>query len=330
MSTPKSQSKANLKSESGSESSSELKPCGIPFTIDLLYPRYWLTWVGLGFSFILSLLPVFIRHALGKGLGRVIYRYNHKRRHIVVTNLKIAFPDLSTEQVDAKALSSLQWYSRAMIDYSILFFSSAKELDRLIRVEGQENVNQAIDNKENVIILLMHSVWLDFAPAGLGVEYSVYGSYKPVKNRLLDWIMSKSRCRHVDFVIAREEGMVRLVRALQPGRLLIFLPDEDLGISHAEFAPFFGEDKATLNTPARIAKLKSATCFLCYTYYDEETREYCVKLEDSLSAFPNENAIKSAGILNQSMENMIKNEPEQYMWLLKHYKTRPQGEVSIY
>lgn len=296
----------------------------------MLFPQYWLTWVGLGFSFFLSLSPVVVRHSLGKWLGWVIYRYNHKRRHIVVTNLEIAFPQLTAEQIKAKALASLQWYSRAMIDYSVLFFGSAKKLQRLIRVEGQEQVNKAIDNKENVIILLMHSVWLDFAPAGLGVEYSVYGSYKPVKNNLLDWMMSKSRCRHVDFVIAREEGMIRLVRALKPGRLLIFLPDEDLGSSHAEFVPFFGKNKATLNTPARIAKLKNATCFLCYAYYDEKKSQYCVKLAEALSAFPDENPIKSAEMLNKNMEKLIKNEPEQYMWLLKHYKTRPQGEVSIY
>ncbi len=296
----------------------------------MLLPRYWLTWLGLGFSFLLSFSPAVVRHSIGKMVGRVIYRYNHKRRHIVVTNLKIAFPDLTSEQVEAKALASLQWYSCAMIDYSVLFFGSTKKLQQLIRVEGQEQVNRAINNEDNVIILLMHSVWLDFAPAGLGVEYSVYGSYKPVKNDLLDWMMSTSRCRHVDFVIAREEGMLRLVRALKPGRLLIFLPDEDLGSSHAEFASFFGKNKATLNTPARIAKLKNATCFLCYVHYDEVTRQYCVTLDEALAEFPDKDPIKNAEILNKNMERLIKNEPEQYMWLLKHYKTRPQGEVSVY
>ncbi len=101
------------------------KSCGIPFTKDLLFPQYWLTWVGLGFSFLLSLSPVAVRHSLGKWFGSAIYRYNHKRRHIVVTNLEIAFPDLTAEQIKTKAINSLQWYSRAMIDYSVLFFGSA-------------------------------------------------------------------------------------------------------------------------------------------------------------------------------------------------------------
>jgi lauroyl/myristoyl acyltransferase len=151
-----------------------------------------------------------------------------------------------------------------------------------------------------------------------------------VKNLLLDWMMAKSRCRHVDFVISREEGMLKLVRSLKPGRLLVFLPDEDLGSEHANFAPFFGKDKATLNTPERIAKLKKASCFPCYTYYDEKTSQYCVRLGKRLSPFPATDSQKSAEVLNKSIENLIQIEPDQYMWLLKLYKTRRQGRASIY
>ncbi len=298
--------------------------------MSLLHPKYWLSWLTLGVCFVIAWLPVNFRHTLGKWLGSLIYRYNQKRMAVITTNLLIVFPHLTQAQLQQRALASIQWYGRAMIEYCFLFFSTSKRLQRSIRLEGQSNLNQAIANGENVVILLMHSVWLDFAPAGLGEKYSVYGSYKPVKNPVLDWMMAKSRCRHVESVIAREDGMMKLVRSLKPGKLLIFLPDEDLGIEHAEFAPFFGRDKATLTTPARIAKLKKAACFPCFTYFNTDQEKYVVKIGNEVPFFSNDNGMKNGEILNKSMENLIQIEPDQYMWLLKHYKTRPEGEAAIY
>ncbi len=306
------------------------KPCGIPFTADLLKPKYWFSWLALGGSFIISWLPMCMRHALGKKVGSLIYRYNQKRMHVITTNLRIAFPDLNEQQLQQRALTSIQWYGKALVEYCFLFFSPSKRLQNKIYLKGHSGIDQAIADDKNIVILLTHSVWLDFAPAGLGNVYSLYGSYKSAKNPVLDWIMAKSRCKHVDFVISREEGMMRLVRSLKPGRLLIFLPDEDLGIEHADFAPFFGREKATLNTPARIAKLKKAACFPCFTYFDTRKKQYCVKLGDEVKLFSKGKQMKSGEILNQSVESLIKIEPDQYMWLLKYYRTRPEGEPSVY
>ncbi len=306
------------------------KSCGVPFTKNLLHPRYWLSWAGLGLAFVVSWFPIGIRHALGKWLGSVIFRYNEKRMNVITINLRIAFPDLSEQQLRQRALASIQWYGRAMVEYCFLFFSPSKRLQKQIQLEGNSSLDQAIAEGRNVIVLLMHSVWLDFAPAGLGAEYSLFGSYKSAKNPVLDWIMAKSRCRHVEFVVAREEGMMKLVRSLKPSKLLIFLPDEDLGIEHAEFAPFFGKDKATLTTPARIAKLKKAACFPCFTYFDVNKSKYCVKMGEELTFFSTSNSLKNEEILNKAMEALIRIEPDQYMWLLKYYKTRPKGEVSTY
>ncbi len=306
--------------------------CGVPFRKGWLHPRYWLTWLGLGFGFVLAWLPVPVRHALGKGLGFLVFRYNRKRKSVVLANLRIAFPGLSHAELEKRALHTLQWYGRAMVDYCVLFFLPKRLLQQRIQIEGEgkTQLDQVIAAGNNVIILLMHSAWLDFAPAGLGAFYSLYGSYKPVKNPVINWLMAKSRCRHVASVISREAGMMKLVRSLKPGKLLIFLPDEDLGSEHAVFAPFFGVQKATLNTPARIARLKAAECFPCFTWYDEAKKQYCVRLGAALSPFPGNNPLKAANVLNHALEQLILYEPDQYMWLLKYYKTRPDGGDGVY
>ncbi|MCK5919225.1 MAG: lipid A biosynthesis acyltransferase, partial [Cocleimonas sp.] len=66
--------------------------CGLPFAHSLLHPRFWLTWIALGFVFLVSLMPQTLRHYLGRSIGKLTYANNKKRRNIVLSNIKIAFP----------------------------------------------------------------------------------------------------------------------------------------------------------------------------------------------------------------------------------------------
>ena len=307
------------------------KTCGIPFSARLLHPRYWLSWLGLGLFALIAQLPTRARHWLGRHLGSLIYhRKNQKRRHIVNTNLKIAFPELNDAQRDAMTLKHLQWYGCAMIDYSLLFFGSNKRLARLLSIEGKEYIEQALADNQNTMVLLAHSVMLEFAPAALGINYDVFGSYKSSKNSVLNWIIAKSRCRHVKFVVSREEGLRKLIKSLAPGNMMVFLPDEDLGAENATFVPFFKKDKATLTTTARIAKMGHAKAFPAYAWFDPNKQKYILQIMPALKNYPSGNTEKDAIALNQALEKLIKQHPEQYMWLMKWYRTRPEGEPSVY
>lgn len=304
--------------------------CGPSFSISLLAPRYWLVWLALVLFVPIAWMPVFIRHGLGRWLGRLIYRKNLKRRTIILQNLLVAQPGLSVTERENKARDMLQWYGCAIVDYSVLLFRSKRYLQKYASFKGLDEVEKAVAEGRNVVILLTHSVWLDFAPALLSLYFNLYGSYKPLSNRLLDWLLQRIRCRYVGFVVSREEGMLRLVRALKAGQVLVFLPDEDLGEAQADFALFFGRKKATLNTPARIAKMKKALCFPCYTYFDAQSKCYCTVLGAALSPFPAKDLVQSAVILNQGLEQVISSNVDQYMWQLKYYRSVAVGDSIVY
>jgi len=304
--------------------------CGIKFNFSLLHPRYWLTWFGLLFTMLVAQLPNNIRHFLGHWIGNQIYKKNARRHHIVNVNLKIAFPELSAVEREAMIRKQLQWYGCALVDYSLLFFASKRRLSSMLEIEGQEHIDEAIKNNQSVIILLAHSVMLEFAPVALGLKYDCFGSYKTSKNAVMDWVIARSRCRHVSFVVSRDEGMRKLIKSLIPKRLMIFLPDEDLGIENAVFAPFFGKQKATLTTTARLAKMGKAIALPTFAWYDNDTQKYKTKILPPLKNYPSGDAVQDATRLNQSLESLIKEHSEQYMWIMKWYKTRPENEATLY
>ena len=296
----------------------------------LLHPRYWPTWLGLLFLVPMAWLPWQFRRRLGQYIGTVIYSKNNKRRRIVLTNLQLCFPKLSISERDQLAKRTLQEYASALLDYSVLFFRPRQQLYQKTVINGQDHIEQALKAEKNIVLLLGHSVWLEFAPLAIGQFYSAYGSYKPFKNAVLNWMIASSRLRDVKFVISREEGMVKLVRSLEPGQLLFFLPDEDHGAKHSAFAPFFNVPKATLTTPARIAKLSNAQCLPVMVFFDTEQGKYCVEIGEPLEDFGKNAASEDAEIMNKGFQQLITKHPAQYMWQLKLFRTTEDGNHSPY
>lgn len=298
-------------------------------THHLWHPRHWSSWLGVSLLALLTPAPWQFRRWLAKHIGQQIYKRNHKRRHVVETNLGHCFPAWATEKRQAAAQQHFTEYAHALLDYGQLFFRSRKTLYSRITIEGRENLDQAIANRQNVLLLLGHSVWLEFAPAAIGQDYRAYGSYKPFKNPVFDYLIARSRLKDVEFVVAREEGMRKLIRALEPGRLLFFLPDEDHGEKNSVFAPFFGVPKATLTTPGRIAKLGKATALPIMAFFDESNGSYTIQIGEAIQNFTSE-AESSTSQMNQALETLVRQHPTQYMWLLKLFRTRPDDEQAWY
>lgn len=279
---------------------------------------------------LLAWTPQRLRHQLGKRLGKIICKRNTKRSHIVLTNLSLCFPDLDELQRNQLAQQTFENYTCALLDYSVLFFRSRRWLHQQTIINGHEHIDNALNDGQNIVLLLGHSVWLEFAPLAIGQRYNTYGSYKPFGNSVLNWMIARSRLKDVSEVIAREEGMVKLIRSLKPGKLLFFLPDEDHGPKHSVFAPFFNVPKATLTTPARIAKMSKAQCLPVMAFFNQGTGKYQVEIGKALSGFGQHSGEQDAEMMNQGFEQLINKNPAQYMWQLKLFRTTENSDMKMY
>lgn len=302
----------------------------VSFSRRFLHPRYWPTWVLLLICYLISWLPVSARHALGRCAGSQIYNNKAKRKHIVLTNLSLAFPNLNNTELEQASKEHLQWYMCALVDYCFFFFASKQRLYNMIEFEGHEHIEQAFKHKQNVMILLGHSVFLEFLPVMLGKFYNTYGSFKPLANPVIDWMIARSRFRHAEAIIEREAGLMRLVRELKNERLLVFLPDEDHGIEHSDMAPFFEHQKATLNTPARIAKLTKAVRLPAMGFFDPNIGKYKAIVGAPIDIDHKAPLADQATAMNKGLESLIEQYPTQYMWVMRLYKTQRPPHTNPY
>jgi KDO2-lipid IV(A) lauroyltransferase len=300
----------------------------------LLHPRHWGTWLGLALFFLFTLLPLPMIDAVGARLGRLAAKKNRKRFAIARTNLSLCFPDKSGVQIEAMVVEHFQAQLRSALHYFILLWRPESVVRKRIHCEGFDQLDHYRQQGRQVIVLISHCTGLDFAGVALSMDRPANGPYKEVRNPVIDWLIARLRlrfsARHGGHLFTREDGLRPLIRETRAGKVLLYLGDEDLGVESSVFVPFFGVTKATISVLGRLAKSCNAVVLPCIACYDIARRRYDVKLLPAIENFPEGDDVRDATAMNRAIENTIRQCPVQYLWTLRYFQTRPEGEAGVY
>ena len=304
------------------------------FRLSLLQPQHWPTWAGLFLFFIITLLPLSLVDNLGCRLGRYAARKNKKRFNIVKTNLSLCFPDKSPAEIEQMVFEHFQAQLRSVLHYFILWWRPIFLVRKKIVKSGFEQIEEYRTQNKNIIVLLVHSVGLDFAGATISMDYEAVAPYKPVRNPVIDWVIANARLRfgraHDGKLFTREDGFRPLIREVRKGKIMVYLADEDLGEQNSIFVPFYGVQKATLPVLGRLAQSCKAVVLPCVSCYDADKKRYEIKLLPKIEGLPSGDDEADSLKMNQAIEQAIAQCPIQYLWTLRYFQTRPEGEASVY
>ncbi|NIP73526.1 MAG: lysophospholipid acyltransferase family protein [Gammaproteobacteria bacterium] len=296
-----------------------------------LSPRHWIAWLGVGLLWVLTWMPWPVRAAVALPLGELDYRLSRKRRGIADVNLVMCFPHLSQEQRRNMLRRHFHCRMRSALDYGVLWWGSARRIRRVVRVRGDQHFRKYHEKGRPVILLTAHSLGLDFGAAVLTTRVPGVGLVKRARNPVADWLIQRGRTRFNARLVLREIGLRPVVRAVRRGWFFYYLPDEDMGgRGTTVFAPFFGQPAATLTALGRLAQMCDAVVVPTYTYYVPGTGRYEHRMFPALEDFPTGDAERDARRMNQELEKLIGLAPEQYMWTMRLFKTRPPGESTVY
>ncbi len=291
--------------------------------------KYWPSWFGSFVLRLISRMPATVRHTIAKYIANFAWKVNHKRRGIVLLNLQHCFPEIPEQQRISIGREHFQCMSRSMLDQGQIWFASQESLRTQVYIDGWENIEQSRAAGKNIILNAIHNPALDLGGIYVSIHAETVGFYKKAKNPVLDVLMTRGRIRFGGRLIERSEGLLAVIRALKKGKILYTLSDEDHGPKHSVYAPFFGRQKATLPMVGRLAKAANANVLPMSTRYDIEKKQYIITILPPIEGLPSGNPETDALLLNQSMEQLIKMAPAEYMWTMKLFKTQPD-ENSIY
>lgn len=116
---------------------------------------------------------------------------------------------------------------------------------------------------------------------------------------------------------------------IKKGNVVWYAPDQDVSRKHCVFAPFFGVQTSSLTTPAWIARETGATV-VQLSQFREEDGQYSIHYTPILEGYPSDDEHENATRINAGLEQAIRRHPEQYLWLHRRFKQRPEGEAPFY
>lgn len=293
-------------------------------------PRYWFTWLVLLLLRIGALLPLVVLRWFGAVFGLLMMAANTKRRRIAAINIKLCFPELTERQRRKIRRRHFMVMGQSYVDLGFLAWGSRRRIRSKVRFRGLEHYRALVSQGRNIILLLPHCVGLNFGGAVLAAEHPFFTMAKIQRNPIANWLLSLGRTRFGVRLLVRDQGLRPVVRNLKHGLVFCYLPDEDLGTRASVFAPFFGVPAATLSTLGRLARMTDAAVVPCFTRLLPSGQGYEVILKPAISDFPSGDRVADAAHMNRVIERGIREMPEQYMWTLRLFKTRPENAPSPY
>jgi len=300
-------------------------------TIDpsLFYPKYWLSWLAILLLRIVAALPFKAKLIAGRCLGFLVFHLVKKRRHTVQTNVRLCFPELNTAQQEKMVHDIFAANGIGFFEIAWAWWANIDDIKNRYDIEGLEHIDAAKADGSGVLLVGAHFVHLDLC--GLMTNHSspISVIYRKNNNPVFEYIITKGRERFFEHVIERSD-MRNIVRKLREGKTIWYSPDQDFGRDQAVFAPFFGVEAATLVSTSRLAKMGRAKPVGIAHYRDPITNRYRIVISPVDTAFPTGDDHKDAVIINTMLEKAIRMQPEQYMWVHRRFKTRPEGEPSLY
>ena len=301
-----------------------------PFSVSLIHPRYWATWLGTGLLALVHWLPLSLQRRLANFSGGLLYRFSDRQKRIARINIELCYPEWDSAKRDAFLRSYFNQYCLVIFQSPLIWWSSDRRFLNRTLLQGTENIDVHQKAGRGVILLYSHCMPLDFGAIALSSTYSMYGVYNPFKNPVVDWIHNRGRSRFGGVMVARGNSFRSFIKAVSAGDLVVYLCDEDFGPKGSVFAPFFGKNKCSLTMLSRIALKTGAAVVPVYTRLDSTTGLFITDIEPALDGYPGTDDVANAAQVNAATEKLVRQHPEQYLWKLKFFNTPENGTVSVY
>ncbi|WP_309678535.1 lipid A biosynthesis acyltransferase [Polaromonas sp.] len=295
-------------------------------------PGQWLgqltTRAGIALMQALAFLPLSWIRALGSVLGWLLYGLVGSRRRVVQANFALCFPALDEAARRRLTRQTFVYFAQAWLDRSWLWHAPQAWVRRRVRLTGAV---QELAGNEPTVIFLPHFVGLDAAWAGVAQQLprSSTTIYTDQSNKLVDqWILrGRQRFGHLR-LFGRAEGVKPIVAALRQGQPLYLLPDMDFGPDESVMVPFYGVQAATVPSLSRFARLGRAKVLPLLPRITASGYE--VQVLPAWPDFPSDDPVADTALMNARLQDYIASMPAQYYWVHKRFKTRPEGEPSLY
>ena len=293
------------------------------------YALLW-PWIKL-----LGVLPRPIARAIGIAIGLTIYRLHARLRTVGMRNLALAFPEMPVP--DRRRLLRGEFVSlgRQLAEFCLFPTYTLQNVSQVVIYDGLENYERALARGKGVLFLTGHlGAWELSAFA-----HSLYGNplsivMRPLDNPYIDGLVRRYRTKHGNRTVSKDDFIRGLLAAMRAGQAVGILMDTNMTPPQGVFVNFFGIPAYTASGLARIALRTDAAVVPGFTVWEQELGKYVLRFDPALELVRTGNdqadVTANTALFTSVIEDHVRRYPDQWLWLHRRWKTRPEGEAGLY
>lgn len=300
-----------------------------PFTASFFLPKYWLTWLGVSLLYIISWLPYRIQVLLGKKLGWLLGKVAKKRVAIARRNLELCFPDMGFAAREKLLKENVENAGLALLEAGMGWWWPDWRIRNIGKVEGFELVEAILARGNGVLALTLHNMNLEIGCRIAGLKIPSVAFYRKHNNPVMEYLQYRGRARANKYMVHKKD-VKGLVKAIRQKEVCFYFPDHDYGRHRSEFVPFYGVPEVATTT-GTLLFAKQKKCETLFLIPRRTPEGYTVTFSTGLENFPSGDDNLDMSAMNKEIEKLVSIAPEQYLWMHKRFKTRPNpDDASLY
>lgn len=258
-----------------------------------------------------------------------MYALMGERRKISTTNLRLCFPEMPETEREELLKNNFKHIGMLLTEAGLSWWGSRKRLEKLAHFNGSGHLEKALAKGKGVILLTCHMTSLELGGQLIAMRFPLQVMYKRSRNILTEAIILRGRQRFTHQVF-KHDDIRAMLRGLKEGLAAWYSPDQDFGRQRSVFTEFMGVQAATIRMTAVLAERSGAPVIPYFPIRLPDNKGFEIRILPQLENFPSGDDVKDARAVNALIEEIVRQHPEQYMWLHRRFKTRPEGEPSLY
>jgi len=297
-----------------------------------LSPRTWPSWLSFGLIHLaVQLLPHSGLLTLSRTIARLLYPLARRRRRIADINIKLAFPELDSQQRQQLIRDHFAATMMGLFEMGMAWWLPDTRLQEMVEIKGMEHLEAGLARGKGVMLLSPHFTCLELAGRlyAMNISHPWTGMYRQHENPVIEYFFQRYRSTFFKALVPRDD-VRNFARTLKRNETAWFATDQNFRKRGHVKAPFFGIDAPTHPVAGKLAKMSGAAAVPFEYRRLPGSGRYVLEFHPILEGFPTGDDVADITRVNQEYEAMIRKSPEQYFWMHRRYKLREEGVKDVY